>query len=173
MLLLFNPGVTRRAAALHPRLLLRWRLRRKKVKGIGRPRRQQLRILLPLKMLRLPCSSYACSVHLQPLPERAPALPGRFAGVQSQIFYAAGLIAALIETCLRPVGPKPGRASTFLFRVILTDFLFQLSKASAVFSGLGRFRMFFYQGFQRLNGFGCITIFFIGLCKSLICGDRF
>jgi hypothetical protein len=27
------PGVTRRAAALHPRLLLLWRLRRKKVNG--------------------------------------------------------------------------------------------------------------------------------------------
>jgi hypothetical protein len=45
-----------------------------------------LRILPPLKMFRLRFSSYACSVHLQPLPARAPALPGRFAIVQSQIF---------------------------------------------------------------------------------------
>jgi hypothetical protein len=33
--LLFNPGVARRAAALHPRLLLLWRLRRKKANDIG------------------------------------------------------------------------------------------------------------------------------------------
>ena len=52
-LLIINPGVTRRAAALHPRLLLLWRLRRKmpryklqqrirrkKVNGIGRGRRR-------------------------------------------------------------------------------------------------------------------------------------
>jgi hypothetical protein len=43
-----------------------------------------LRILPPLKMLRLRCSSYACSVHLQPLPARAPALPGRFAVVSAR-----------------------------------------------------------------------------------------
>ena len=60
-----------------------------------RPRREQLRILPPLKMLRLHRSSYACSIHLQPLPARAPALPGRFAVVQYQIFYSAGLISAL------------------------------------------------------------------------------
>ena len=40
----------------------------KKVNGIGRPRRQQLWILPPLKMLRLHGSSYVCLVHLQPLP---------------------------------------------------------------------------------------------------------
>ena len=52
--------------------MIRFKDHPKKVNGIGRPRRQQLWILPPLKMLRLHGSSYACSVHLQPLPARAP-----------------------------------------------------------------------------------------------------
>jgi hypothetical protein len=45
-------------------------------------------------------------VDLQTLPARAPALPGRFAVVQSQIFYSAGLITALAGSIShrRPVG---------------------------------------------------------------------
>ena len=84
-----------------------------------RPRRQQLRILRPLKMLRFRCSSYAFSVHLQPLPARAPALPGRFAVVQSLILLCSRIDISVHRSYFASI-PCRRKGHGFLFHSYFT-----------------------------------------------------